>query len=183
MCSRVRQAVRVQCDSGESLMLSGPSCTPCTLNEGLNEVTDMILQVTIQITLSWRLWPCALQITQQNWGCQELRALRCKTLGTAFSWQDVSCPEATRLWRLWLGDPKASGPFLLTLVAILKVHPSVRAPRAPTKASVSSVVCLRLNPHLSDPRGLILETISFYREISFISEAVSEKIQLMIQTK
>ena len=47
MCSSVRQAVRVQCDSGESLMLSEASCIPCTLNEGLNEVTDKILQVTI----------------------------------------------------------------------------------------------------------------------------------------
>ena len=111
------------------------------------------------------------------------RTQSCKTPGTACSRQNVSFLEATRLWRLWPGGPKASSPFLLTLAAILKVHPSLRAPRAPTKASVSSAVYLRLNPRLSDPRGLILETISFYREISFISEAVSEKIQLMIQMK
>lgn len=90
--------------------------------------------------------------------------------------------EAPWLWRLWWGgwgDTKAPSPSLLTLAAILKVHPSLRAPAAPTKASVSSALFLCLNPPLSDPRGLFLETISFYREI-FISEAVSEKIQLMI---
>ena len=61
--------------------------------------------------------------------------------------------EATRLWRLWRADTKAPSSFLLTLAAILKVHPSLRAPRAPTKASVSSALFLFESTSLRSKRS------------------------------